>query len=1012
MSVPTLQFLTDVLPATGPYFVAVEAWGNRVCFTPAEIEQTALRHPHSNMYFSPASFTHADDGSIHRDNEHLTARRVFVLDVDIRPTEGGHYRDFPAAMAGVDGLVSSGSLPPYSYMVSSGLGLHVYWIAPRDMDLLEWTQHNLGFLAQITRANVPELLSDEPTSKRASGLFRVPGSSNVKHGAPLPCSILVATPQLVPEDWMKWFAECPRDAAQRDMGAGGQPSPTMVTAPRYGRLYGHAGRGLGAFYAPTRLNYEKLEAECGVFRYAAYGPERLKYNGWVDMARLLQTYDDGYAKFHELSQLDANRVGGRYTAADTDAKWNEARKNMRVGVSCATLRRSMARGFTNLCEGCPQFQEGKGTPLNLAKFEPPAVTRETIQAVISTVGDTEFSFNINEHRSDTIPPWLRMNDPHNIYEITAENKLQLKSRQADAGVQREPPTTISNMPFWLETVWGQETADDATTANITEQWRFIDTDGVFRPAMFDTDDTADAQRMVRAAKRFGLIIKNPKSAHPLRDYVDYCNMQAKLARARAITIGELGWDDTKTSFVVGSLRYRGNRNADRVTLSGQARVITKQFGIKAVGSWKEQLQVFQMYGHPDVSPIARGLMLFGLCTPLLSFMQESSFLVLLTGASGNGKSAMQRVINGFWGEPRESHLGITDTDKGQMGRIAALHNLPVTFDEITLKDGNDQAGEMRDFALRLTSDVSQAAKEQDGRLREMSETWATIVLASSNVTLEEFIGGGRDKDDAGRKRVVELVLGERSVPRNTEWLALLADMGARRDANYGWLGPMFVDYFITHKDRLLGVLKNNLLLCKAANQVNYSERFRETARALLLTTDHIVQEMGWVSGSSWADGVFEESARNKLARKTRQPVAALNPAGVLAELPPQYHYDAFIAAMRLEYDFGLLRSHNGQAVPLMGGSSRSVLGLILTFSDPGSELTKVDRAQIIIREDAFKEYCDRNGADANWLLTKWANMGIEYGHAPYPDMHRYTKIETGITPTMYFFSVNSATAGI
>jgi hypothetical protein len=618
------------------------------------------------------------------------------------------------------------------------------------------------------------------------------------------------------------------------------------------------------------------------------------------------------------------------------------------------------------------------------------------------VGSGEFSFTITEPGADRLPSWLdgSPGGGGGEYRVNVRGELVRcgwgDPSDPDNGIKDE---LINHTPFWLECVWGKEEEEDALTINVEEQWRFIDSNGKFRPALFDTSATADANTMIRNAKSSGLIIKKRTSPVLLDNYIYHCQIKSAEA-GRAVTLDQLGWDNARSSFVVGSLRYKGGRMADRVRLSGGARTITKQFGIRAKGDWKEQLEVLRMYGRDGVSPVARGLMLFGLCTPLLTFMQESSFLVLLTGISGNGKSSMQRVINGFWGEPRESHLGITDTVKGQMGRIAALHNLPVTFDEITLKDGNEEAGEMRDFALKLTSDVSQAAKEQDGTLRQTTETWDTIVIASSNVTLEEFIGGGRDKDEAGRKRVIELVLGERSVPRNPEWLALLAEMADRRDSNYGWLGPMFTDYFITHKDRFLGRLRANLIACKSLNTDNWSERYRETAHALLLTTGEIVEEMGWVAGTSWADGTFPESRNNK-ANRANQPVVV---AGTDVESMPDWlRFDAFVAAMRMALDGNLLKSHNGHAA-VTSFSSRPIFGVVLTASKDGVSPSH-DRTQIVISKDAFHRYCDSRQTDPKFVLPRWQAQGHRIREGQYPELHQDTRFEQGLCPDMYFFVV-------
>jgi hypothetical protein len=133
----TLEFLQRVLPSTGFYCTTVINAGEtpRQGFfsTVDDLAQAVLASDQrgNNTYYAISSFR--ERGSRKQDNVHAT--KVLVLDVDCGPN-----KPYPTQR---EGLVALGEfvalcLLPKPMIVSSGNGLHVYWILDRELSPEEW----------------------------------------------------------------------------------------------------------------------------------------------------------------------------------------------------------------------------------------------------------------------------------------------------------------------------------------------------------------------------------------------------------------------------------------------------------------------------------------------------------------------------------------------------------------------------------------------------------------------------------------------------------------------------------------------------------------------------------------------------------------------------------------------------------------------------------------------------------------------------------------------------------
>ena len=101
--------------------------------------------------------------------------KAIWLDVDVKEEKG--YATAAEALDAVLAFVAAASLPMPSALVSSGGGLHVYWISDRALTTAEWRPYAAGLRAEAERLG---LKCDYGLTTDAARILRVPGTYNHK----------------------------------------------------------------------------------------------------------------------------------------------------------------------------------------------------------------------------------------------------------------------------------------------------------------------------------------------------------------------------------------------------------------------------------------------------------------------------------------------------------------------------------------------------------------------------------------------------------------------------------------------------------------------------------------------------------------------------------------------------------------------------------------------------------------------------------------------------------------
>lgn len=131
----------------------------------------ANKDKEGDLYFSPAVYAKAE-----RNQANVKSIQAFWLDIDC-----GDGKDYPTQQEGLDALARflKATSFPQPYIVSSGHGLHVYWVLQTPLAPSVW----VGYAKQLKALCVYEGLKADPArTADSASLLRPVGTYNRKYG--------------------------------------------------------------------------------------------------------------------------------------------------------------------------------------------------------------------------------------------------------------------------------------------------------------------------------------------------------------------------------------------------------------------------------------------------------------------------------------------------------------------------------------------------------------------------------------------------------------------------------------------------------------------------------------------------------------------------------------------------------------------------------------------------------------------------------------------------------------
>jgi hypothetical protein len=291
------------------------------------------------------------------------------IDIDVKPNgaPGKHYLTIADAWDAITKFRADVGLPQFSAVVSSGGGLHIYWISKTPMTPNVWRPYAEGLKALLLKYGVK---CDAGLTTDDVRLLRVPGTLNHKYTPPRPVELLPLP--LREYDFTAQLAHLTVMAPATSSGKSAfNPFFDDVAAARFAGAKapftadGKLSDGIETPGQMPPLDPRPIFDGCGFLREALL-------TGGKDYDEPLWNLSVLCATFMENGNDIAHRISKghpSYSEADTQAKFDlkmAVRHGSGIGYpSCATIQGAGCGS----CATCPLLAKGK-SPLNIR----PAVT--------------------------------------------------------------------------------------------------------------------------------------------------------------------------------------------------------------------------------------------------------------------------------------------------------------------------------------------------------------------------------------------------------------------------------------------------------------------------------------------------------------------------------------------------------------------------------------------------------------------------------------------------------------
>ena len=155
--------------------------------------------------------------------------------------------------------------------------------------------------------------------------------------------------------------------------------------------------------------------------------------------------------------------------------------------------------------------------------------------------------------------------------------------------------------------------------------------------------------------------------------------------------------------------------------------------------------------------------------------------------SGTGKSTALIGAASVWG--RREGLGLTneDTKVSKALTLGALGNLPVIYDEISIRDPEA----IKAFVLNFTNGRDKMRATRGGEIRHTASTWQTILISAANTSLVDVLSA-QGSPEAPAMRILEFGLNLPDELKHVQGDKLRKALRA----NSGWAGQVFLTWLM------------------------------------------------------------------------------------------------------------------------------------------------------------------------------------------------------------------------
>lgn len=615
----TVTFLQRVLPSEGCYSIITINDGSepRQRFVDGVETMAAamlrLSDRGDNVYYAVSSFR--DPSSRRQKNVLLT--KALYLDIDCGPNKP--FADRKAGLIGLRDFVVANSLPKPT-IVSSGNGLHIYWILDEAIPPEDWQP-----LADRLKSILPrdptsgQVMFDPAVPADSARVLRVPGTINPKGGGRV--KVLISAPDVTVGEMRL---------------ALGNPVPRIVQPLKSSVLDAMA---VKSEFPPA--NPETVERKCAQVSWAVGNQGDVPEPFWYallgiaafcdkpeDTARLWSKDHPGYDEAKALSKLTQWRA--KATGPTTCKKFEELRPE--GCKKCPLKDRITSPAGLGL-----QYQEtpvSADAPDDIANIlPPPKPFKRSNGRIKRTIDETDVDVC-----SFDIYPVGYGRDESLGYET-----VRYRWKRPHVGWQ-----TLAFRQAFLPDHAAREFASAIADQGIV---------------LYNRGQTEMFQQMLRSYM---------EELRQLRSVTNlYSTMGWKESNTQFLIGDTLIKQDEHGSVV----------HDDATTSSTVQRTADAMFGTMGdTQSWA----AFTALLEKANMPIHMFALCVSFSAPLYQFTGLKGLTISLYGQTGAGKTLAQLWQQSIWGDPTKLHFTAKFTQNALFARMGLYNNLPVTIDETTM----------------------------------------------------------------------------------------------------------------------------------------------------------------------------------------------------------------------------------------------------------------------------------------------------------------------------------------
>ncbi len=942
----TVEFLRFVLPQKGLYFSATPhsfinedgkevSYYKHACFSsPAELAAHCidLSDEGRNAFFACSSFKQEyieveRKGQIkkkQRIHENAAFARAQWVDIDCGNEEYPTQRD---GLAGLLKFCNETQLPRPNVIVSSGNGVHCYWVFDRDVEADTWVRVAKTFKAIQTRFDFAQ--TDTTRSADVASVLRPIGTNNDKtaKGLEIKPVKLLGAPNLTPIPFPEWVQKIVdlRNEYGVVVPKGKQPSANSALSggmnydPSDANKVANRCQQIRIFRDDMGANQDEpiWRACLGVVGYCEDGEEYAKQ------------WSSGYAGYDEDATLDKME------------QWMD-----NAGpTTCEHFQGCNPKG----CEGCTWKGKIK-SPIVLGRPDPEhktETTREIKIEVITTDASTgeEMVVTKVEEIVDYIPDFPE----HVSKNFRWDGKALVARKKAEDGSDEWVPF-CSQLPVpeyrffcYDEKTW---------------KWhvRALVRPGTWNEGDIKNSDLAKGGQAFNGAMGGNIGIIPRKTGAELVDYMRTW-AEASLYESEEVSMhNHFGWYEDG-SFLLGTTKYMPDGTVKQVRTSASLSNYVKGFTPR--GTLERHIELIdKAYNRPNHEQY-QFTYLSGFASVLIRKVHGAICgipLVTWSRKSGYGKTTAAQAALSIYGDPYAPNQ-MASANKITEYAIGALagtrRDLPVVIDEVT----NWEAKRCARFAYDYSDGRPKLQGQASGGLRDNSDKeWSNFVILTGNRSIVNDMISTIPDCAPQVARVIEYQYGTHhsETMGRAEGLALFDELWK----NSGVVGDAYLRHIVPNIDSIVErCIKNRDKLAEDTG-VDKDGRFWLLGTALTWTAFEIVSELGFVK--------FDGPA---LYRWVVEHVKSMNGAATEANVDVLEMFGEMMAEMQ-----------RGLIVTDTEGDRR--LGkpacFLPGFGVPNSTITGRaihDKKTVYLSYASVREWCVKRGVDLREMEMQLTSKG-------------------------------------